>query len=110
MLPSSTISSVLDYANFGYCYLITKQYGKAIKYLKEGEQKDPSELFIKLNIAHAYLLDNNYSEAKSIYKEYQTQNLTAKLSWTQKVKDDFEVFQKLGLPSGDFDRVLKLFK
>ena len=102
--------SVLDYANLGYCYLITKQYGKAIKYLKEGEQKDPSELFIKLNLAHAYLLDDNYSEAKSIYKEYQTQNLTARLSWTQKVKDDFEVFQKLGLPSGDFDRVLRLFK
>ena len=102
--------SVLDYSNLGYCYLITKQYGKAIKYLKEGEQKDSTELFIKLNLAHAYLLDDNYSEAKSIYKEYQTQNLTAKLSWTQKVKDDFEVFQKLGLPSGDFDRVLRLFK
>ncbi|MGA9638292.1 tetratricopeptide repeat protein [Flavobacterium sp.] len=102
--------SILDYSNLGYCYLITKQYGKALKYLKEGEQKDSTELFVKLNLAHAYLLNDNYSAAKSIYKEYQTQNLTDSLSWTQKVKDDFTLFQKLGLPSADFDRVLKLFK
>jgi pentatricopeptide repeat protein len=31
---------------------------------------------IKLNLAHAYLLNGDYRAAKSIYKEYQNQNIT----------------------------------
>jgi len=47
---------------------MTKQYEKAIKFLKDGEKIDSSELLIQLNLAHAYLLKGNYSDAKSIYK------------------------------------------
>ncbi|PRZ20664.1 tetratricopeptide repeat protein [Flavobacterium granuli] len=101
-------ATVLDYNAIGTNYILTKQYGKAIKFLKEGVKLDDSELLLKLNLAHAYLLNNNYSAAKAIYKEYQTQNVTDSLSWSQKVKLDFETFKKAGLSSGDFDRVLKL--
>jgi hypothetical protein len=101
-------ATALDYNAIGNSYLLTKQYGKAIKFLKEGEKLDDSELFIKLNLAHAYLLNNNYASAKAIYKEYQTQNVTDSLSWTQKVKQDFEAFKKMGIQNDDFERVLKL--
>lgn len=103
-------ASALDYSAIGYSYVMTKQYGKAIKYLKEGEQHDPTELAVKLNLAHAYLFNGNYVAAKTIYKEYQNQNITDSLGWTQKVKQDFEAFQKAGLPADDFERVLKLFE
>ena len=98
----------LDYNAIGNSYVLTKQYGKAIKFLKEGEKLDDSELFIKLNLAHAYLLNDNYSSAKAIYKEYQSQNVTDSLSWTEKVKQDFETFKKAGIKNDDFKRVLKL--
>jgi tetratricopeptide (TPR) repeat protein len=101
-------ATALDYNAIGNSYLLTKQYGKAIKFLKEGEKLDDSELFIKLNLAHAYLLNNNYSSAKAIYKEYQYQNVTDSLSWTEKVKLDFEAFKKMGIQNDDFERVLKL--
>jgi tetratricopeptide (TPR) repeat protein len=101
-------ATALDYNAIGNSYLLTKQYGKAIKFLKEGEKLDDSELFIKLNLAHAYLLNKNYASAKAIYKEYQTQNVTDSLSWTQKVKLDFEAFKKMGIQNDDFERVLKL--
>jgi hypothetical protein len=39
---------------------LTKQYGKAIKFLKEGEKLDGTELLVKLNLAHAYLFNNEY--------------------------------------------------
>jgi hypothetical protein len=54
--------------------------------LKEGENIDNTELMIKLNLAHAYLLNGDYRAAKSIYKEYQNQNITTSLSWVQKLK------------------------
>ena len=101
-------ATAVDYNLIGNCYLSTKQYGKAIKFLKEGERLDNTELLIKLNLAHAYLLNDNYSQAKSIYKKYQSQNVTDSLSWSQKIKLDFENFKKLGISNEDFDRVLKL--
>ena len=100
----------MDYNAIGNSYLMTKQYGKAIKFLKEGEKLDDTELLIKLNLAHAYLLNDNYSSAKAIYKEYQSQNVTDSLSWTQKVKQDFADFKKAGITSSDFERILKLME
>ena len=101
-------ATALDYNAIGNSYVLTKQYGKAIKFLKEGEKIDDTELLIKLNLAHAYLLNDNYASAKAIYKEYQSQNVTDSLSWTQKIKQDFVAFKKAGIVSNDFERVLKL--
>ena len=103
-------ATVLDYNALGYAYIITKQYGKAIKFLKQGETLDNSELLLQLNLAHAYLLNKDFKSAKSIYKKYQSQNVTDGLGWTQKVKLDFETFEKAGLPNADFERVLRLFE
>ena len=99
-----------DYNTLGYAYIRTKQYGKAIKFLKEGEILDSSELLIQLNLAHAYLLNKDFKLSKQIHKKYQFQNVTDSLSWTQKVILDFETFKAAGLPSGDFDRILRLFE
>jgi tetratricopeptide (TPR) repeat protein len=101
-------ANVLDYNTIGNSFIFTRQYGKAIKFLKEGEKIDDSELLIKLNLAHAYLLNNNYKQAKTIYKKYQSQNVTDNLGWSQKVQQDFVAFRKARLPSGDFDRILRL--
>jgi tetratricopeptide (TPR) repeat protein len=101
-------ATALDYNAIGSSCLLTKQYGKAIKFLKEGEKLDDTELLIQMNLAHAYLLNDNYSSAKAIYKEYQSQNVTDSLSWTQKIKQDFAAFKKAGITSSDFERVLKL--
>ncbi|MDI5897560.1 tetratricopeptide repeat protein [Flavobacterium yafengii] len=101
-------ATALDYNAIGNSYVLTKQYGKAIKFLKEGEKLDDTELLIKMNLAHAYLLNDNYASAKAIYKEYQSQNVTDSLSWTQKIKQDFATFKRAGITSSDFERILKL--
>lgn len=103
-------ATVLDYNAIGSSYLLTKQYGKALRYLKEGEKLDSTELLVQLNLAHAYLLSDNYKEAKKIYKKYQNQNVTESLSWTQKTEQDFKAFQKVGIQNEDFEKVLKLMK
>ncbi len=101
---------VEDYSTLGNAYILTKQYVKAIKFLNEGEKLDHSELLIQLNLAHAYLFNKDFKLAKSIYKKYQFQNISDSISWTQKLKQDFVIFEKAGLPNGDFDRILRLFK
>ncbi len=110
MIVNDGKATVLDYSAIGSCYLLTKQYGKALKYLQDGEKLDYTELLVQLNLAHAYLLNDNYKEAKKIYKKYQNQNVTDSLSWIQKTEQDFKAFQKAGIQSEDFERVLKLIK
>jgi tetratricopeptide (TPR) repeat protein len=102
-------ATALDYSSIGYAYILTKQYVKAIKYLKDGEKLDDTELLLKLNLAHAYLVNDDYSAAKSIYKKYQNQNVTDSLSWTEKTKLDFSNFKKAGLPSSDFEKIENLY-
>lgn len=102
-------ASALDYNSIGFCYILTKQYAKALKFLQEGEKLDNTELLIKLNLAHVYLVSDNYSDAKAIYKKYQNQNVTESISWKDKTKSDFALFEKAGLPSKDFEKVLKLY-
>jgi hypothetical protein len=50
---------------------------------------------IKLNLAHAYLLNGDYRAAKSI--KNKNQNITASLSLCKKIKDDFVVFGKVAI-------------
>jgi tetratricopeptide (TPR) repeat protein len=97
----------LDYSAIGLNYILTKQYGKAIKFLKEGEKLDEAELLLKINLAHAYLLNNEYRSAKAIYKNYQSQNVNDSISWKQKIIQDFILFKKVGIQSDDFNKVLK---
>lgn len=102
--------TALDYNILGYYYLLTKQYGKAIKVLKEGEKLDNTELLVQLNLAHAYLLNGNYKSAKAIHKTYWNQNVTDSLNWIQKTKLDFEAFQQAGIQNKDFNAILKILE
>lgn len=102
-------ATALDYNSLGYCYMLTKQYDRAINSLKTGAELDDTELLIKLNLAHAYLINDQFKTAKSIYKKHQNQNVTDSLGWVEKIKLDFAIFKKAKLPSKDFDKVLNLF-
>jgi hypothetical protein len=101
-------ATAIDFSTIGFAFIMTKQYGKAIKFLKEGEKQDDTELLVKLNLAHAYLMNDELRNAKSIYKAYRSQNINDSLSWIQKIKQDFAVFKKSGIQNDDFERVLKL--
>ena len=46
---TNTKGAALDYNTLGYYYLITKQYGKALKILQEAQKQDTTELLIQLN-------------------------------------------------------------
>ena len=102
------IATALDYNNLGSYYLFTKQYEKAIKNLKLGENLDNSELLIKLNLAHAYLFNDELKKAKQIHEKYKYQNVTTSQSWKNKTISDFENFTKLELPSQNFKKILRI--
>lgn len=101
---------VADYNALATYYLYSKQYGKAIKYLKEAEKMDDSELLVQLNLAHAYLLNDQYSEAKALHRKYKNSNVSATEDWKNRAKTDFDEMKKAGIKSEDFDKILKLIQ
>ena len=103
-------ATVLDYNALGQYYLYSKQFEKASKALKEAEKLDDAELLVQLNLAHLYLLNDEFKKAKELHKKYKTQNVTSKMSWVAKTKSDFEDLQKAGFKNDDFERILKLFE
>ncbi|MBC7438913.1 MAG: hypothetical protein H7250_02870 [Flavobacterium sp.] len=103
-------ANYVDYNALGTYYLYSNQYLKAIKSLKTAEKLDDAELLIKLNLAHAYLLNGDFHEAKILHKKYKSQNVTALQNWITKTKSDFEDFKKNGIQSDDFDRILKIIE
>jgi len=103
-------AAVLDYNALGQYYLYSRQFEKAQKALKEAERLDASELLVQLNLAHLYLLNDDYKKAKELHKKYKTQNVTSKLSWAAKTKSDFDDLQKAGFKNDDFERILKLLE
>ena len=98
----------LDYNALGTYYLYSKQYQKAIQSLQAAEKLDGAELLIKLNLAHAYLLNGDFHEAKMLHKKFKLQNVTSNQNWNTKTKADFEDFKKNGIQSEDFEKILKL--
>jgi len=107
---SSGTPTIKDYNSIGWYYLVTKQYLKASKYLKDGEKLDDTDLFIKGNLAHSYLLGGDVDMAKTMYLKYKGQNIDDKRSWYDGVKGDFDSFKKLGITHPEFDNILAQIK
>ncbi len=98
----------IDFNNLGTCFLLTKQYQKALVNFKKAEVLDNSDLQIQLNLAHAFMFTNDLKSAKKIHEKFKNQNLNSTQSWVEKVIIDFELFQKLGLPNDNFNKISRI--
>lgn len=110
LINSIESPDALYYNELGYNLLLSKQFTRALKYLKEGEIKDETDLLIQGNLAHAYLLTGEFQKANFIYQKYRGQNVDAKTSWEDMVKEDFDAFKELGISSSKFTEILNSFE
>lgn len=102
--------TAIDYNNIGKYYLFTKQFEKALASLEKAQQKDPSELMVQMNMAHLYLLQNNFAGAKNLHKKYSKQNINATTTWKDKAFDDFKSFEEVGFDKELFSRMIKFLE
>ena len=96
------------YAMIGDYYLLSKQYSKAEEVYEKGLKANPSEILFHLNLAQVYLFTDRLSKAKDIHKKYQNQSLSNGKSWKEQVKTDFNNFEKKGLPTNNFKKILRV--
>jgi tetratricopeptide (TPR) repeat protein len=97
-----------NYNSIGWCLLLNKQFSRAIKYLSDGIALDNYNLYLQGNIAHAYLLTDDFDKAKEIYLKYKYEKLNSSMTWIEMVKGDFKTFEKRGINSSNFQTILNL--
>ena len=72
--------------------------------------KRVSEIHFQLNLAHVYLFTDRISEAKAIHKKYAHESLSNSKTWIAQTKSDFTTFEKHGLPTDDFKKILRVIE
>lgn len=107
-LVDKSLANQLDYNVIGKYFLLTNQLERAENFIKKGIVLDESELKLKLNLAHVYLLKSEFSKAKEIHKMYKTQNVSSDVTWSKQTRLDFDEFEKANITSKDFKRILKI--
>jgi len=62
------------------------------------------ELLLQCNLAHSYLLQGKYEDARAIYIKYKNEKVDNVL-FKDKVLKDFSDFEKFGIKNPNFDRI-----
>lgn len=109
-LVDNNTANTTDYQYLSESYLLTKQFTKALKYIKIAEQMDESDLSIKLDLAHSLLLTESIEEAKKIYSKYKNENIDEETSWKKGIQEDFKLFTENDIKSDYFNVILNSLK
>lgn len=99
-----------EYDLLGTLYLRTKQYHKAEEYILKAIAMNKNEIRFQLHLAHVYLVTDRVSEAKDIHKKYKDQNISVDTSWVKATKQDFDNMKKVGLPTDNFKKILRIIE
>ena len=99
-----------EYDLLGALYLRTKQYQKAEEYILKAIAMNKNEIKFQLHLAHVYLVTDRVSEAKDIHKKYKDQNISVDTSWVKATKQDFDNMKQIGIPSDNFNKILRIIE
>ncbi|WP_081198608.1 tetratricopeptide repeat protein [Niastella yeongjuensis] len=75
--------------------LETKNYDKAIDFLSQGIESQPSDSLLIRDLAHSYLFKGDFAKAIELYQQYLKRGHTGN-ELSESLKNDFEYFRKAG--------------
>jgi tetratricopeptide (TPR) repeat protein/sugar lactone lactonase YvrE len=97
------------YVALAWYELLNRKPRQAIEASLKALEWSPSDaVTIKTNLAHGYLLDNQFDKAKAIYLENKDAKLDDKRSFTQAVLNDFKELQDAGITHPDMEKIKAL--
>lgn len=99
------------YGRLSYQQLLANRPADAENSARRALRLDPTQLWIKTNLAHGMLLTGEVQEAMAIYKAEQNSSLgdADERTFGQAVLDDFKELEAAGVKSPLFDQVRKLY-
>jgi tetratricopeptide (TPR) repeat protein len=98
-----------NYGNLSWQYILLRRFPAATAAANKGLKLDPSQHWIKVNLAHGYLLSNQFDKAKAIYLANKNRRLT-RLTFGQTAVDDFDELQTAGISHPRMAEIEKLLR
>jgi tetratricopeptide (TPR) repeat protein len=109
LISQRKLGKANEYDLLAMMYLQSKQYQKANEWIEKAIAKDKNNILFQLHKAHFFIFTNKISDAKDIHKKFKDQNVNSKTTWKEATLKDFELFTKRGLPTDNFNKILRIF-
>ena len=102
-------SSLVDtYAGTTWPFLLTRRPNEAIGAASKALELDPTKSDLKTNLAHGYLLTNQFEKAKAIYLENKDVKFPDGRGFIEVVLKDFKDLREAGVTHPDMKRIERL--
>ena len=110
-LPSDELNPKLYY-DLSFCALFAGDYAKAIKSAQKALQLNPRMIEVEANLALAYMLNDQYDEAETVYLKWKGRKFkSVDRDTADKVfLIDIAELEDAGIEHRDFERVKRLFR
>ena len=76
---------------------------------RQGMALDPSQVWIKTNLAHALLFNGQFEEASKLYLAERLTKVNDQSTFQDAVLEDFEKFEKAGVKHVDMEKIRVLY-
>ena len=102
--------SVSNRLKLARAYILNGKSNEALEILNSMLRSMPDDWALNLNLAHAYLFNNQYDRAEKLYLKYKNSSNTEGVLWEQLVSVDFKFFIKNKIFNSRFDNIKKKLK
>lgn len=99
-----------SYGSLAWVELVARRPREAIATASRGLEIDPNRAWIRTNLAHGYLFDNQYAKALAIYTENKDVKLPDGRTFAEAVLADFKKLRAKGLDHPDMAKIEQLLK
>ena len=96
--------------SLSYYLLFLKKFPESEMSARWALEKDDTQTWVKINLAHALLFQNKYDEAEKIYEELKTSKDINGVNFVCSILKDFDQLEKNGITSGDVNKIKKLLE
>ncbi|NDV44666.1 tetratricopeptide repeat protein [Flagellimonas sediminis] len=99
----------IAYSNLGWLYLRTKQFDQAMEVLQNAPRLPNPLWSLKCNLAHAYLLKDEWEKAQTLYAELRNRVNDEGKSFQEIILNDLNVLASDGIHHPNFIQIKSLF-
>jgi len=96
--------------SLSYYLLFLKKFPESEMSARWALEKDDTQTWIKINLAHALLFQNKYDEAEKIYQELKASKDINGVNFVHSILKDFDQLEKNGITSRDVNKIRKLLE
>jgi len=100
----------IAYGSMSWLEVLDRRPREAVSAALKGLEADPTQVWIRINLAHGYLLDDQVEKATAIYVENKDVILEGTRTFADGVREDFKLLREKGITHPAMDTIEQLLQ